>query len=494
MHDTYPPSSLAAPSTNPPTFHESQFAIVLRKQRTRPLDGGGLKHSLAISSRFLNLSSDFEFAGWGSIVRLKLTADDHAVGEECLQRVGRVRLLGQLTGTALPGNAVLGGVFFALPAVVAVCGVYSPIALFMATLTPFIWRPIMEELASALPLRGAPYSYILNISRKSLALLGATLLLLNFASTSVVSASTASSYLAGEVVLPFPAFVGAALVLAIFALVSLTGLKESARIAFVVLAFHVATMTALAVASSVHLAQTGNAQLKRNWIDGQAPSRSAIARNVFDGFCLGMLGLTGIECTPAYIERMKPGRFPLVLRNMHLPAIVLNTLMITLVLATMPLETVLGGANVLSVLAEVLRNWIVVEAVVVLCSGVSTGILSACELFKQLAHDRILPQLFLKALPFSGAPYLSISAFSLFNAMLYSTSALFADIKSRYSLVWLTVMDLFPVALLLLRLPRQRAASLSILALALAVAPLVFTGNRGHRGRDSFRAGVECKK
>jgi hypothetical protein len=112
---------------------------------------------------------------------------------------------------------------------------------------------------------------------------------------------------------------------------------------------------------------------------------------------------------------------------LHLPTIVLNTLMIALVLATVPLEQVLGGANVLSVLAQIvscflcflffytfhsfhdlalfvlafpfsfssafvpllmftlmltkhtqsagpwLRKWIVVDAAVVLCGGVLTG-------------------------------------------------------------------------------------------------------------------------
>ncbi|KAJ7779689.1 hypothetical protein B0H16DRAFT_1499600 [Mycena metata] len=205
-----------------PTFRESQFDIILRRQRARPRDGGDLKDTLATSSRFLNLSSDFELAGWGSFSKLKLTAEDHTVGEERPQRIRCAQLLGQFTGTALPGTAVLGGVFYTLPAVLTVCGVYSPISLFMAALTLFLWRPIMEELASALPISGAPYSYILNVSRKSFTVLGAALLLLDFASTSVVSAATASSYLAGEVVLPFPAFVGAGLVLLIFALVSLT--------------------------------------------------------------------------------------------------------------------------------------------------------------------------------------------------------------------------------------------------------------------------------
>ncbi|KAJ7775998.1 amino acid permease-domain-containing protein [Mycena maculata] len=475
-------------SPDPPTFRESQFDIILRRQRTRPPDGGGLKHTLRSSSRFLNLSSDFEFAGWGSFSNLKLTSEDHSIGEDRLQRIRRAKLLGQLTGTGLPGNAVLGSVFYALPAVVAVCGVYSPISLFMATLTPFLWRPIMNELASALPISGAPYSYILNVSRKSLALLGAALLLLDFASTSVVSASTASSYLAGEVVLPFPTFVGAGMVLIVFALVSLTGLKESARIAFVVLTFHVATMTALGVASSVHWAQTGNAQLKRNWIDGQAPSPTAVARQLFNGFCLGMLGLTGIECTPSYIGRMKSGSFPLVLRNLHLPAILLNTLMITFVLATVPLETILGGANVLSLLAEAsagpwLRKWIVVDAAVVLCGGVLTGILSACELFQQLSNDRIVPQLFLKVLPLSGSPYISVLTFTVLNLMLYASAGASLSIVSKmFSLVWLTVMGLFPLALLLLRfnrgrIPRAKNTPLSVIVLALALTPVVFAGN-----------------
>jgi hypothetical protein len=110
-------------STDPPTFRESQFDIILRRQRARPRDGGGLKHAVAASSRFLNLSSDFEFAGWGSFSRLKLTNEDHIVGEDRLQDIRRARMLGQYMGSALPGNAVLGSVFYSLPAVVAVCGV-----------------------------------------------------------------------------------------------------------------------------------------------------------------------------------------------------------------------------------------------------------------------------------------------------------------------------------------------------------------------------------
>jgi uncharacterized membrane protein YkvI len=79
----------------------------------------------------------------------------------------------------------------------------------------------------------------LNVSSKPLALVSAALMLLDFASTSVVSAATASTYLAGEVVLPFPAWVGAVIVIVIFVLISLLGIRDSARLALTILSFHV---------------------------------------------------------------------------------------------------------------------------------------------------------------------------------------------------------------------------------------------------------------
>ncbi|KAJ7122407.1 amino acid permease-domain-containing protein [Mycena epipterygia] len=479
---------LVVQSVDPPTFRESQFDIIVRRQRTRPQGGGGLKHPSAPASRFLNLSRDFEFAGWGSLSKITLTADDHARSEQQRAVTRRAKLLGQFTATALAGNDVLGGVFYTLPAVLAVSGVYSPISMFASTLTPFLWRPMMEELASALPINGAPYSYMINVTRKSAAMVGAALLLLDFTASSVVSAATAASYLSGEVALPFPSFIAAAVVFGIFALVSLSGLKESSRLALVVLSFHGATMLTLAVMATVHWVKIGNTQLRQNWEQGQAPNWPAVARQLFNGFCLGMLGLTGIECTPSYIARIKPGEFPLVLRNLHLPAIGLNTVMITLVLATLPLTTVLGGADVLSALAEVsagkwLRKCVVANAIIVLSGGVLIGILGVCELLKKLAHDGIAPRSFLNVLRLTDAPYISVLAFTACNVVMYASAGGSLSIVSKmFSLVWLTVMALFPITLLLLRfnrgpLPRNCKTPLSVMVLALMLTALVFAGN-----------------
>jgi len=60
--------------------------------------------------------------------------------------------------------------------------------------------------------------------------------------------------------------------------------------------------------------------------------------------------------TPSYVSLIKPGAFPLVLRNLHISAILLNSTLMILVLALVPLDVTLGGANVLSVLADIVSS------------------------------------------------------------------------------------------------------------------------------------------
>jgi hypothetical protein len=106
-----------------PSFESSQFDIILRRQRRRPADGG--VKAATVASRFLHLSNEFEFAGWGSLTRLKLehNSEEVKVGEAALVERRRGHNLGQFTASSLAGNAVLGSVFYALPAVVGVSSV-----------------------------------------------------------------------------------------------------------------------------------------------------------------------------------------------------------------------------------------------------------------------------------------------------------------------------------------------------------------------------------
>ncbi len=94
--------------------------MILRRQRKRRKDSVKVT---TVPSRFLNLSNDFEFAGWGSVVHTKLTAEDELAGKTRVTSLREQKVLGQYTATALAGNAVLGSVFYALPAVAAVASV-----------------------------------------------------------------------------------------------------------------------------------------------------------------------------------------------------------------------------------------------------------------------------------------------------------------------------------------------------------------------------------
>ncbi len=92
--------------------------------------------------------------------------------------------------------------------------------------------------------------------------------------------------------------------------------------------------------------------------------------------------MTGFECSPSYINQVKPGEFPRALRNLHLITIVTEAPLMLLVLALVPMDAVLGGSNVLALLGQVagrgafLKLFVVVDACIVLCGGIITGIVA----------------------------------------------------------------------------------------------------------------------
>ncbi|KZS91996.1 hypothetical protein SISNIDRAFT_474934 [Sistotremastrum niveocremeum HHB9708] len=469
---------------SPPSFAESQLDVILRRQRHRPLQGGGLKFTNT-PTRFLNLSSDWEFAGWGSTLYLELTPEEFTNSDV---DISARQVLGQYTASAVAGNAVLGSVFYALPAVVALAGVFSPISLFIATLVLFFWRPVMEELAETFPLVGSNYTYLLNVSSKSIALGGAAITLLDAAMTVVVSSGTASAYLSSEVHPPFPAFVLVIIFLLGFAILCLSGTRDSARMAFGILSFHILTMIILMIFASISWARRGNAQISSNWHSGDQASPAGMFYQIFKGICIGFLGLSGFECTPADVPSIRSGRFPSVLRNIHLATIVLNGPLMLLVLALIPMDTILSGANVLSILAQEasgrwLRTWLVVDALLVLCGGMFTGILSACAVLEKLALDRVLPPLFLKRMPVTGSPYFSILCFTCLCGVIYATTGANLTVSSQmFALSFLAVMSLYPISNLLMkfnrgRLVKSRNATLLLVFSTIILSLILLIGN-----------------
>lgn len=60
-----------------------------------------------------------------------------------------------------------------------------------------------------------------------------------------------------------------------------------------------------------------------------------------------------------------------------------------------------------------------------------SGILSACELLEQLARDRVVPSIFLKVMPSTGSPYLSVLLIAGFSGAIYASAAASLSIVSK---------------------------------------------------------------
>ena len=152
------------------------------------------------------------------------------------------------------------------------------------------------------------------------------------------------------------------------------------------------TMAVLFVTSVVHWGSTDphTTVLRANWANRPSTARDTISA-LFFGTCIAFLGVTGFECTPSYLEHLRPRTYSRVLRDLVIGGMVVNGLLSFAVYAVLPSATVLEGSNILSTLAEVagggkwLRYWIVVDAVSVLLGGILTGVVTASTLIDRLA-------------------------------------------------------------------------------------------------------------
>ncbi|KIM22963.1 hypothetical protein M408DRAFT_269399 [Serendipita vermifera MAFF 305830] len=470
-------------SVHPPSFAQSEFETIIRRQKTNP---NGLKIT-NVPSRFPHLDNDWEFAGWGSMRYLELSKSDMAEAQKVMEQQVYPQL-DQFRASSIAANAVIGSVFYAFPAVAAASGIFSPISLLVACLLFFLYKPVLLELGSAVQLNGASYTYLLQFSSKTLGLIGAAATLLDAMATSTVAAATATAYLGGEFhTLPVPYSVLSIGLLVLITLMALVNSKDSTSITLAIAFFHMTTMAILMVFSGISWGRMGSATLLANW-ELRPTSAGSILRDIFNGICIGFLGVSGFECTPTYIEMFDIKKYPSVINTLIYSVILLNAPLMLLVYANLSSSEILSGSNVLSLLAELtagrwLRTLLVVDAMLVLCGTIVTGIFTACGLLRTLAQDGILPPVFLREMPLTGQLFVPPVFFLLTCIALYATSAFqLSVISSVFSVTMLTVLLLYPVSNVLLkfnrdRLPRQYRASPLIVFLSFASIVVVLAGN-----------------
>ncbi|CAE6427615.1 unnamed protein product [Rhizoctonia solani] len=467
----------------PPSFAQSEFETIIRRQR---LDGPNGRKLVPNPSRFPRVDNEWEFTGWGE-VSYKEIKQDRLIQAHNIMSEPDVQM-GQFRSSSISGNGVVGSVFYAFPAVAAVASIFSPLSLLIACLILTIYRPILLELGSAIRLNGANYVYLLQCSGKTLGAVGAAATLLDAVATSVVSAATAGAYLQGEISTgSIKEWSIGLLLLVLISLIALVSLRESSALTLSITIVHMSVMTALMVGAAVAWARTGMDVLRNNW-ELRPVGGAGIARSIFNGVCIGFLGVTGFECTPAYIQNIRPESYGPTLRNLLAMALFLNAPLMLLVYALLPNETILSGANVLSLLAEVtigrpMRTVVVVDCLLVLSGGVFTGLVTGSRLVESLARERVLPQIFLRTLLITGTAYMPILLFFVLCLVVYASSAFsLATVSTMFSASFLFTMLLYGISCILLkfsrdRLPREYRTSMWTAMLAIIMTLVVLGGN-----------------
>ncbi|MGB5694467.1 MAG: APC family permease [Polyangiales bacterium] len=430
----------------------------------------------------MNEDKPWEFAGWGTSQRLT----GLATSELPFTRLDQAQkhLLGTWRATAICGNDISSSVLYVSALCAAQAGALAPIVLLIVAAVLFFYRKIYAEVGSAIPLNGGTYTVLLNTTNKRVAAAAACLTLLSYIATAVISASEGMHYAhhLWDGLNVFWATVG---VLGTFAFLGIIGIGESAVVALVIFLFHIAVLSILVVASAIVVARDPS-MLIDNW---RLPSAESVPHALFFGFAAAMLGISGFESSANFIEEQKDGVFPKTLRNMWIVVSIFNPLISFLSLGLLPLSSIREvPPDLLAQMGEVAMGRVLgllvsLDAVLVLSGAVLTSFVGVTGLARRMALDRVLPQFLLRENKWRGTNHwILLGFFALCVSILLITHAEISSLAGVYTLAFLSVMALFAVGNMLLkvkrsRLPRAVRASWPTVVAALIAVLLGLLGN-----------------
>lgn len=307
--------------------------------------------------------------------------------------------LNELQATAICGNDISSSCLYVSALTIVFAGQYAWISLLMVALVFFFFRKIYGEVVGALPLNGGAYNVLLNTTSKRLASFAATLTILSYMATAVISALEAMHYLHGlwDVL---NVSIATIILLAIFMGLAIMGIGESAIVAVVIFIIHIATLVLLVLAAFWFIFNNGFEMLSINWDTELATGN--ITKALYWGFAAGMLGISGFESSANFVEEQMPGVFRKTLRNMWGVVSFFNPLIALLAVCVLPLAVVGEHKEaLLSFLGHTtggswLSMLISIDATLVLSGAVLTSFVGVTGLAERISLDRILPNFFLK--------------------------------------------------------------------------------------------------
>ena len=390
--------------------------------------------------------------------------------------------LNELESTAICGNDISSSVLYVSALSIAFAGQYAWITLLIVSFVLFLFRKIYGEVVGALPLNGGAYNALLNTTSKLMASFAATLTLLSYMATAVISANEAIHYL-HHLIPTMSIIIATIILLSFFALLTIGGITESAKVAVGIFLFHLISLIVLSGFIISFLINNGIGLLLENW---SFPVKGgSITMAIFFGFAASMLGVSGFESSANFVEEQKKGVFPKTLKNMWLIVSVINPLMAIFALAlfTIPILNTDAYQNTLLIemASHVGGNWVAIlisiDAFLVLSGAVLTSFVGVSGLLERMTLDRILPQFFLKKNK-RGSSYRIIIMFLLLAvSVLLITKGNVKLLAGVYTISFLSVMALFGVGNIFLKVKRNklpRPEKAKWIAVFIAIIAVVF--------------------
>jgi amino acid transporter len=388
--------------------------------------------------------------------------------------------LNQLASTAICGNDISSSVLYVSALAIAFAGQYAWITLLIVSLVLFLFRKIYGEVVGALPLNGGAYNALLNTTSKGTASLAATLTLLSYMATAVISANEGIHYL-HYLVPVLPIIPVTIVLLCVFAVLAIIGITESAKVAIGIFIFHLTSLVILSSFIIYFLMQNGITTFFENW---HFPTTGgSITNAIFLGFAASMLGVSGFESSANFVEEQEKGVFPKTLRNMWAIVSIINPLMAIFALALFAIPLLQSDAFQNTLLIEMGEHvggkWIAyliaIDAFLVLSGAILTSFVGVTGLLERMTLDRILPPFFLKKNK-RGSSYRIVILFLLLSvSVLLITNGNVKLLAGVYTISFLSVMALFGIGNILLKirrntLPRpEKAGWLSVIIAIIAV-------------------------
>lgn len=402
-----------------------------------------------------------------------------------MEQTRKLRKLTEIPATSICGNDITSSVLYVSSLTIIAAGQYAWVALLIVAVVLYLFRKIYGEVVGALPLNGGAYNALLNTTSKSMASLAATLTLLSYMATSVISASEAMHYLHG--IFPSLPLIPATIsLLILFMSITILGIGESSKVAMGIFFFHITTLIILVGAISTYLLKNGLAVFHAN--NAHPPMHGSLGMAIFWGFSAAMLGISGFESSANFVEEQQEGVFAKTLRNMWIAVSIFNPLMAFLGIAVVPISEVgQHETDLLSYMGQIsggrgLATIISIDAVLVLSGAVLTSYVGVTGLIERMTLDRIMPAYFLRRNKRGSSYRIIILFFLLSVSILLITRGRVEPLAGVYTISFLSVMGLFAIGNIFLKikrhkLPRPEKAIWPAVILAIVAVLIALAGN-----------------